>query len=419
MAEQDRFYGWGLLVALWIVLLINMGFTVYGSSVINAAMAAQLGFDRSALGGAFAIFQWMSGLPGPLVAICVTRLGARSTLLLGSGLLVLGAACMALITETVLQFTLIFGVLMGLAAVVGGPLAAQATIARWFVRRRALAMSLTLTGPAIGGFVAPLLFDRVIANSGGDWRAGWWLVALGGAITALVTLFFVREAPAQDQGEASPVAASAGSVAREPAPSLEFGQVLRTPAFWLMIASLVGLFAGFMMFAAHGVIHLQDIGYTSAQAASSFSTMFLALLGGNLLFAILGDRIESRVLLSAALLVFAAGLLLAFGPSGVAGLYIYPVLLGGGFGFGFSTMMILPGQYFGDRAYVAIMGVILALSTTYGAIGAFGAGFSFDHFGSYAPAFYCVVVLSLVGAILALFLRAPSEGRKTALRSVA
>jgi hypothetical protein len=67
--------------------------------------------------------------------------------------------------------------------------------------------------------------------------------------------------------------------------------------------------------------------------------------------------------------------------------------------------MVVPGYYFGDKAYVSIIGILLALSTTFGALGAVGAGYSYDHLGSYAPAFHAIVSLASIGAVLALFLK--------------
>jgi MFS family permease len=399
------FYGWILLFVLWALLTVSMGASVYGSAVINAAMATELHMDRSALGSAFALFQWTSGLPGPLVAWCVNRWGARFTLILGFLVLFAGAASMAALVQTAAQFNVAFGVIIGLAAVVAGPLAPQATITRWFVRRRAMAMSLMLTAPAVGGFLAAPLLDWVIRAHGGNWRAAWWAVAAGAIVCALVALFFVKETP-QQIGQLPDAALPRGPTpdAAANVPDITLAQIVRIPTFWLMILSVAGLFAGFMLFAAHGVIHLQDLGFTSTQAAASFSLVFLAILGGNLLFAAIGDHLNPRFVLSAASATFAAGLALAVSPSGMLGLYVYPVLLGGGFGVAFSAMMVLPGTYFGDKAYVSVIGIMLALSTTYGALGALGAGFAYDHFGSYSPAFHACVLLSVVGAVLALFL---------------
>src|SRR5208283_3795472 len=141
---------------------INFSFPVVGPSVINAYMAADLHLSRSTLGLSFAVFQWMAGIPALLVAMCVNRKGVRFTLTLGSLLLVLGAVVMALFVRTGAQAVLAFGVIIGLGVITGGPLASQAGISRWFVNRRAFAISVLLSGGSVGAFIAPTAVNRVI-----------------------------------------------------------------------------------------------------------------------------------------------------------------------------------------------------------------------------------------------------------------
>src|SRR5882672_416143 len=92
---KHRFYGWTMLVALWGVMFLNLGFPAYGPAVINAAMAKAVGLHRETLGNMFSVYMIMSGLPGPLVASSVNRFGVRRTLILGSSFIIIGALLMA------------------------------------------------------------------------------------------------------------------------------------------------------------------------------------------------------------------------------------------------------------------------------------------------------------------------------------
>jgi MFS family permease len=188
-----------------------------------------------------------------------------------------------------------------------------------------------------------------------------------------------------------------------------FSEIVHTPKFWLMLVAALGFYVGFTMFLAQGVIHLRDLGYTPAQAAWSFSIMLLSLLGGNLVVAAAGDHIEPRFLWAVASCAFGIGILLALKATGAAGLYLYAIFFGSGFGMAFSATMILPSNYFGQKAYASVVGMMFPIQTTLGALGAFGAGYAYDRFGSYAAAFYTVAVLSLVGAVVALFLTPPAR----------
>jgi MFS family permease len=195
------FYGWRLLGAFWLIAVFNLAFPAYGSAVLNAAMAAELGFDRQALGTIVAVYLAMSGLPGPLVAASVNRIGVRWTLVIGSVVLVAGSVMLATIVDTVLLAIVAFGVLVGIGVATGAIIAAQAGVARWFVRRRALAFSLLYSAGAIGGLIAPPILSRIATAGTGQWRLGWWLIAALSVVAALIAIATVRERPA-DLGQA-------------------------------------------------------------------------------------------------------------------------------------------------------------------------------------------------------------------------
>ena len=201
--SAQTFYGWRLLGAFWLIGVINLAFPAYGSAVLNAAMAAELGFGRQSLGTMVAVYLAMSGLPAPLVAASVKRVGVRWTLVIGSAFVVTGAVMLATVVDTVAMAVLAFGVLVGIGVATGAIIAAQAGVARWFVRRRALAFSLLYSSGAIGGFIAPPLLSSIASASAGSgqWRLGWWLMAALSVIAALIAIATVREQPS-DLGQA-------------------------------------------------------------------------------------------------------------------------------------------------------------------------------------------------------------------------
>src|ERR1700690_1410039 len=188
-----------MLAALWSIMFLNLGFPAYGPAVINAAMAKALGLHRETLGNMFSVYMIMSGLPGPLVALSVNRFGVRRTLVLGSALIVIGALLMATVVTSGMGGMLCFGLLVGSGVATGAALASQAGLARWFVRRRSLALSVLYSASAIGGFVAAPLLNQLIQTSG-TWRAGWWLLAALSSVAAGIALIFVRERP-EDGGQ--------------------------------------------------------------------------------------------------------------------------------------------------------------------------------------------------------------------------
>jgi len=323
--------------------------------------------------------------------------------------------------HTAWQTCIFFSVVMGLGAMTGGILVGQTAVNRWFNKHKGLAITIVHTGITFGGFVAARLLDAVIRATGGNWRAGWWTMAAFSAISAILAMLFVRERPS-DLGqfpdgataeEAASFAARAESRDRVHKTSEEWtlADALRTPAIWLILFSALGFSAGYPLFLAHGNAHLRDLGYTPAQAASSFSIMVLSALIGTLLFAAISDLVEPRIVWAVASIFFAAGLLLALHPTGDAGLYLYAVLMGGSYGICFSAMMVLPANYYGMKGYPPVISIMMVTGVSAAAVGATLAGIVFDRLHTYAPLFYAVAALSLLSAIVLLLMK---PARKTA-----
>src|SRR6267378_5094464 len=246
LMPTQRFYGWTMLVALWSVVFLNLGFPAYGPAVINPAMAKALDLHRETLGNMFSVYMIMSGLPGPLVALSVNHFGVRKTLVLGSALTIVGALLMATVVTSGLGAMLCFGLLVGTGVATGSAMASQAGLARWFVRRRSLALSVLYSAGAIGGFVAAPLLNRIIQATG-SWRAGWWLLAALSAAAACIALVFVRERP-EDLGQVAdgfgqPLAA--GELAVDTRPTFvsrrewTFRDAVRNPTYWMLLISLL------------------------------------------------------------------------------------------------------------------------------------------------------------------------------------
>lgn len=419
--SKPGFYGWKLLAAFWVILFINLAFPAYGSSVINAYMVNDLSFDRRTLGLMVSAYMLMSGLPGPLVAMFVNRYGVRATLVSGSGILMLGALGMATFVDTGIEAVVVFGFLVGLGVVSGGALAAQTGTAFWFVRRRALAISLILSAGGIGGFIAARALNRLIMAFDGNWRAGWWLIAAMAMVSIIVAAIFVRERP-EDMGQLPDggIADDDGTAGRKASrvhitkEQWTFSEVLKSPALWLLLFGSVGMSAGFTEAMAHAVVHLQDLGNTTDVAAKSYSILVVSTLIGKLMLGIFGDRIDPRYLWAIAVAVFGIGLLILLDATTTLKLYIYAVCIGFGFGGSLVCMMTVMSNYFGSKAYASVIGITLAAQTTFGALASFIAGDLYERQGSYTVAFTGTAILCFAGTLVLLFTQPPRRPQPVA-----
>ena len=414
LTSTRSFYGWTMLAVLWLIMFLNLGFPAYGPAVINPAMAKALGLPRETLGGIFSVYMIMSGLPGPLVAMSVNRVGVRMTLLLGSVFTIVGALLMATVVTGGLGAMLCYGLLVGAGVATGGAMASQAGLARWFVRRRSLALSVLYSAGAIGGFVAAPLLNRLIQETG-TWRTGWWVLAALSAAAACIAMIFVRERP-EDLGQVADgfgPPAAAGAPAPDTRPAFmtrrewTFREAARHPSYWLLLGALIGGSGGYTLFLAHGVVHLQDLGHSAAVAAWAVSIATVSGLIGKVILAAFGDRIDPRYIYALFIAVFGVGLVVIVNAHAQWQVLLFATCIGIGFGGGVVCLMAVLSNYYGTQPFASLAGLAIAINTTLSAIAPKVAGRLFDQGVGYGVNFYFLASWCFVGAAALFFMRRP------------
>jgi MFS family permease len=410
--QSSGFYGWKLLAVLWVVTFINLGFPAYGQSVINTVMALDLHFDRATLGLLFSAYIGMTGVGGPISAMLVNRVGVRRTLLIGSALIILGSVLMATVVTNAYVAAAALGILIGTGVSIGGALTSQAGVARWFVRRRALALSILYSAGAFGGFVVSPLMDRVITMANGNWRAAWWLMAALSLLAAVIASIFVREQPA-DLGQVPDGVVEAGEGARRPVASFittehwTLREALASPVYWLMVLSLVGGSCGYTLYLAHGVVHLSDLGHTRAVGAWAVSILAGTGIFAKVVLALLGDRFDPRYLWALFTAFFALGLYLVIDARSGVQLFAFAASLGIGFGGGVVCLMAVLSNYYGVKVFPSLAGIAVAVNTLSSVSAPYIAGRLYDSGYGYHGSFMTFSIWCLLGAIVLFVVRPP------------
>jgi MFS family permease len=411
---KGYFYGWTILATLWGVVFLNLGFPAYGPSVINTAMAKAVGLNRETLGNMLSVYIIMSGLPGPLVAMSVNHFGVRKTLVLGSLFTIAGSLLMATVVTSGVGGVLCYGLLVGTGVATGSAMAAQAGLARWFIRRRSLALSVLYSGGAIGGFVASPLLNRLIEMTG-NWRAGWWLLAALSAVAACIALVFVRETP-QEVGQLADAFGPPlpdGQTAQDTRPPFvtrrewTFREAARHPTYWLLLGSLIGGSGGYSLILAHGIVHLQDLGHSGSVGAWAIGIMTISGLIGKAILAAFGDRIDPRYIFALFIAVFGVGLVVIVDARALWQVFLFATCIGVGFGGGLVCLMAVLSNYYGTRAFASLAGLAIAINTTLSAIAPKVAGRLFDQGVGYGVNFYFLASWCFAGAVVLFFMRRP------------
>jgi len=310
---------------------------------------------------------------------------------------------------------------VGAGVALAGTIGPQVGAARWFHRKRGRAMSLMLTASGIGGFIAVPTLNAAIARDGGDWRAAWWLMSGMSLVAALIAAIFVRDSPAQmgqlpdgDVTQIRPelpearVALPSGGVYKT-TEDWTLGEAFRTPTLWLLILTYLGFFMGFFIYIAHGVLHLEGLGYTPGKAAESISIVLISSMIGQTTVALIGDRVEPRFISAVAVCLYGTGTFLAIHAVTPAVMYSYAILMGWGFSMAFTCMATILSNYYGPKIYPSLLGITTPLGTALGAIGPYVAGRFYDEFHTYSQIFTIVAGICFASAVLYLLAKPPAR----------
>ncbi len=155
---------WRVLIAVCIIYFVAAGTILYGMSVVMKPLIADMGWTRAQGTSGITVLMLATGLLGPLVSALIDRFNIRNTVLIGAACVALGSAS-AYATAGLVQYYLSLALLgFGMSAMTFIPM--SQLVARWFVRRRGLAMGMLLTSSGLGAFVMTPFLALVLEQTG-------------------------------------------------------------------------------------------------------------------------------------------------------------------------------------------------------------------------------------------------------------
>ena len=390
-SEPESTYAWLRLGAALALMTIG-GSGMYSMAVAIGPVQAEFSASRGEASLPYTLTMLGFGIGGILMGRLADRFGVVRPVTLGAfglggGFILAGNA------STLLQFSLAYGVLIGLfgCSTTFAPLVADTAL--WFNRRRGIAVAICASGNYLAGAVWPptlqYLFDTI------GWRATY--TGLGIFCTAsmlLLGLALRRKPPALES------AASAGRIERSERP---LGLAPNTMMALLVIAG-VGCCVAMSMPQVHIVAYCGDLGYGAARGAEMLSIMLAFGIVSRLVSGWICDRIGGlRTLLLGSFLQGVA--LLLFLPfDGLVSLYIVSAMFGLFQGGIVPSYAIIVREYFPPREAGVRTGIVL-MTTLFGmAFGGWISGAIFDLTGSYRAAFINGIAFNLLNLTIAIWL---------------
>ena len=429
MKRAKLFYGWYIVGAGIVIGTLTSALFAYGFSAFFMPWKKQFGWTRAQLGGVVGLARLEGGIAGPITGWCVDTFGPRKMMLMGIGAMGIGFLLLSQISS-ITHLYLVFLIFLALGSSLGTFRPLQVAIANWFMRKRGRAMGLLMSGSGLGGslvFLLAILIERV----------GWESAAITAGILmwviGLPLTLIIRHRPADmglnidgdpdpDRNDAPSGFASNDSAQDQIArkwwqkdkriePDLGVWQALRTPAFWILALTYAVWAAMPGITTVHVAPFLQEeleLEYVTAVGALSF--FVFASIFGRLGFGVLGDYVDTRIIMCVLFVFQGLGLYLFSEVTSIEQVPFYVIVFAIPYGGTIPMRSIIQGYFFGRRSFGTISGLLQFVDLPATVAAPIWVGWLADTLpDGYRLGFKIIAFTMVVAAAVILFARRPEE----------
>ena len=401
---------WIVLVAVTVCMAASSGLrSVFG--VYIKPLEAEFGWTRGALSGVAAISLLLLGAAGPFAGRLADRWGPRRVI--GLSLIMLGVGAIgAAAIGTLWQLYLTTGVLMGVGSGGLGLATGSVIAARWFEARRGLAIGIAAGGMSAGQLVIIPLAAALMLWFG--WRVSLFWLGLGVlALVLPVALWLIRNEPA-DRGVRAYGATGASLTPAQTLDARRAGRVgiveaAQYPQFWLLMATF--FVCGYTtngMVLTHFMPHALEHSFTEFQASTALGIMGAMNVLGTIASGWICDRFGRRGPLATYYLLRGTSLIFLVYVWNVPSLDLWAAIYGLNYISTVPPTTTLTASIFGRYSVGELSGWIFFAHQVGAALGAAIAGWVFEAYGSYSPAFISAGLLGILAAALTMLIREES-----------
>ena len=407
LKETLAYPGWKVVGACSFLAIFCGSIFVYGFPVFFLHIQRDLELSSASTSLIFALSRGEAGIAGPITGWIVDKFDSRPIIIFGGLMVGVGLV----ILSVVHTYWIFLAVFIGMVAVGNNTSFGQAFLAvinRWFIKRKAVAMTLVITSYTIGGaFMVPLLSRGVEA-------LGWRTVLLYTGIfvvgLSIPTSFFIRRSPESvgidinQSSEAPDRLVSPANRARES----DFGvkEAVKTTTFWLMLtgSSLrISVTSGLLV---HAIPIMAWKGLSEQSGADIVALLFFIAIPARLFFGLYNSGLQTRYVLSMGMAFGTLGLfILVFVDSSWS---VYAFVAGIAMLEGATTLnWVLMGQYYGRRNFATIIGIITAVYSVGMLASPLFLGWIFDHTGTYRVGLIVFIFMYFISSVLFFFSSRP------------
>ena len=411
-SPRPWFYGWRVLLASSIMGSIGVGITISGFPVFFLRIREELRLSSTEV--SFLIgFAWaQSGIVAPLMGWLADHIGPRK-LVLSGGLTCGVGLILVSFSNNIWQLILFYGVVVAIGRTAAFNPTLMATVNQWFVRRKAIVMSIQGTSFTAGAAVMIPMFALGADLIG--WRHTILVAGMGLSLLTLPVAYVIRNKP-EDIGllpdgdqldkNLSPTDSADQTYGTG---DLMLGQALRTRGFWLLLIGLVIRVSIADAMLIHSIPLLVWKGISEQSAACFVSLGFICMIPVRLTLGISGAFLPPYAVLFCGMVAGGIGVWVFLNTDGTAAAIPFIVALVSIEGVA-TLNWIAVGDYFGRRSFATIVGIM----TVFYSIGALLApvvmGWVYDQSDSYSTSLTILAPALVIGGVALGVSRKPRAG---------
>ncbi|HVN86502.1 MAG TPA: MFS transporter [Candidatus Binatia bacterium] len=381
-----------LIVAGFVISFVLVGGGIDTVSVFLNAIAKATDWSRASLSLAVSVGALSAALSTPIIGAAVDRVGVRSPMLAGVGLLAIGFA-IVIVMNHAWQFVAA-NVFLGAGFAASAIFPITVAVTMRVPDRTALALGIVGAGASAGALVLAPAIHAVIAAVG--WRNAY--VVMGTAVVLTPLPFLALTLP-RGQLRRDPTASADPTTAR-----LIDG--LRRPGVAALAAVMIlPALAGFSV-SVHLVPYLTSLGHGGSTAAGALGGTIGISAIGKVGGGFVADRIKPLPTLRLALVLWAFALGVLHYATTPAILVLFVVLYGLAFGTQIAVIPPIAVGVLGSERFGALFGVLQLAAMLASAIGPIASGLIFDGTGRYSGAVIMWLSAVSLAALVAWSMRA-------------
>ena len=393
-------YAWAVAIACIAFYAVPLGFAANHAGLFITPVMNEFGWSRTDATLFMSIQPWVAALCTPLAGKLISKYNPRW--IMTASVLVFGLANLACAWFTAPWQWNIYGVLYGASSAFWMYIATPTMVNRWFAKSNGTVIGVIGVMVSLFGAIMSPIINGWIASMG--WQTARIIcsvivIVVGGGLTAAL----LRESP-EKMGvlpwgygtveEKKSEAASQIAVGADEGATV--AQARKNPALWLLIIMAASFVQQLASYASTGALG-------AAVGAMAVSVAMVASIIGKFGLGWLCDHIGARATGVIAGVLGGAGAAIAFfSGANVMGFYVGVAL----FGVGYSALNIVPPmtcrQAFGNKDYANIFSMVATGLNVFSGFSALIYAQIFDITGSFAGAFWMIIVFYVLVIVLSL-----------------